>query len=75
MEKGLRKSGIDIIGEVPWDTHFCLFYQTNEDLLDILLPYFKAGLKDNEFCLWITSEPLDKEAAEKIYKKVCKKLR
>jgi PAS domain S-box-containing protein len=53
-----RRSGIDVIGDVTWGTHFCLFYQTKEDLLDILLPYFKAGLEQNEFCMWVTSEPL-----------------
>jgi PAS domain S-box-containing protein len=29
------------------------------------VPYFKAGLENNEFCMWITSEPLsEKEAKE-----------
>ena len=65
MEKESRKSGIDIIGDVPWGARLCLFYRNVEELIDILVPYFKAGLKNNEFCLWITSEPLDKEAAEK----------
>ena len=64
MEKELRKSGIDILGDVSWGTHLCQFYQTREDLIDILVPYFKAGLENNEFCLWVTSEPLDKEGAE-----------
>ncbi len=63
MEEKLRKSGIDIIGDVPWGTHFCQFYQTKEDLVDILVPYFKAGLENNEFCLWITSQPLEVEEA------------
>ncbi|MBI4283214.1 MAG: MEDS domain-containing protein, partial [Chloroflexi bacterium] len=54
----LRKSGIDIIGDVPWGTHFCQFYQTKQDLLDILVPYFKTGLENNEFCMWVTAEPL-----------------
>jgi len=29
--------------------------------MDILLPYFRAGLENNEFCVWVTSEPLDAE--------------
>jgi PAS domain S-box-containing protein len=65
----LRNSGLDIIGDVPWGTHFCQFYQTKEDLIDILVPYFKAGLEDNEFCMWITSEPLVMEDAKKALKK------
>ena len=53
-----RKAGIDVIGDVSWGTHICQFYQTKEDLTDIFVPYFKAGLENNEFCVWITSEPL-----------------
>ena len=46
-----RVSGIDVVGNVAWGTHTCHLYQTKEDLLDILVPYFKAGLTNNEFCL------------------------
>jgi len=58
MGDKLRNSGIDVIGSVPWGTHFCQFYKTKQDLIDILVPYFKAGLESNEFCMWVTSEPL-----------------
>jgi len=64
-----RKMGIDILGDVPWGTHSCLFYKTKEDLFDILAPYFKAGLESNEFCMWVTSEPLSVEEAEEILRK------
>jgi len=64
MGKNIRNSGIDIIGDVPWGTHFCQFYQTKEDLMDVLVPYFKAGLENNEFCMWVTSQPLDVEEAK-----------
>ena len=64
MRESLRRSGIDIIGDVPWGTHICQFYETKEDLTDILVPYFKAGLENNEFCLWITSQPLKVEDAK-----------
>ena len=50
---------------MPWGTHFCQFYKTKEDLIDILVPYFKAGLENNEFCMWITSEPLSEKEAKK----------
>jgi PAS domain S-box-containing protein len=69
MRKNTRDSGIDIIGEVPWGTHFCQFYQTKEDLMDILIPYFKAGLENNEFCIWITSPPLEVEEAKEALRK------
>ena len=59
----LRRSGIEVVGDVPWSTHFCQFYQNKADLVELLVPYFKAGLEDNEFCMWITSEPLGVEEA------------
>jgi len=62
-EQLLRETGIEVLGNVLWGTHFCLFYRTKEDLIDILVPYFKAGLENNEFCMWIASEPLTAEDA------------
>ena len=67
-----RKTGITIIGDVPWGTHLCQFYQTKDDLIDVLVPYFKAGLENNEFCMWITSEPLYVEEAKKALKSAIK---
>jgi len=55
MSTELRNSGISIVDGVPWGTHFCTFYETKQDLLDILVPFFKAGLESKEFCLWIIS--------------------
>ncbi len=60
---GLRNSGIEVLGELPWGSHFCNFFESKEDLLQILVPYFRAGLINNEFCLWITSDPVTVEAA------------
>lgn len=59
----LRDTGIGFIGEVPWGTHLCLFYETKEDLLDTAVAYFKAGLESKEFCLWAISEPLTEHEA------------
>jgi len=72
MEDELRNSGIDVIGNVPWGTHFCQFYKTKQDLIDILVPYFKAGLESNEFCMWVTSEPLVVAEAEEAMRKAVK---
>jgi PAS domain S-box-containing protein len=69
MKDELRNSGIDVIGSVPWGTHFCQFYKTKQDLVDILVPYFKAGLESNEFCMWVTSEPLVVAEAEEAMRK------
>jgi len=65
MKGIIRNSGIDIIGKIPWGTHFCQFYKTKEDLIDVLVPYLKSGLENNEFCMWVTSEPLSAEEAKR----------
>jgi signal transduction histidine kinase len=59
MATEIRKTGIDVVGDlVDWGTHFCLFYETKEDLLDALVSYYKSGLERGEYCLWIVAEPL-----------------
>ncbi len=70
MEEKMRNSSIDVIGSVSWGTYICHFYNTKEDLTDILLPYFKAGLEDNELCIWITSQPLEAKEAKEALKKI-----
>ncbi len=69
MDKNLRHSGIDIIDDVPWGTHFCQFYENKEDLIEVLVPYFKTGLENNEFCMWVTSQPLEVEDAKEALRK------
>src|SRR2546427_8552234 len=59
MTTALRQTDIEPVGEMPWGTHFCHFYETKNDLLEMLLPFFKAGLESNEFCAWVISEPLN----------------
>ena len=58
MKRSNRATGIDPISRVPWGTHICHFYRNEEDLLSLLVPYVKAGLENNELCMWIISEPL-----------------
>ena len=55
MTAELRETGISVVGDIPWGTHFCHFYETRQDLLDTLVPYFKAGLESKDFCLWVVS--------------------
>src|SRR5258708_34018266 len=64
MATETRKTGIDVVGDVPWGTHFCLFYETKEDLLDILIPYCKAGLESDESFQWAVADPLTIEEAK-----------
>src|ERR1700682_3087357 len=61
----LRKTGISVIGDVRWGTHFCYFYETKQDLLETLVPYFKAGLESKELCVWVGPPPLSVEEAKR----------
>jgi PAS domain S-box-containing protein len=63
MATEMRKTGVDVVGDMPWGTHFCLFYETRADLLETLVSYCKAGLESQEFCLWVVAEPLTREDA------------
>ena len=54
-----RDSGIALVGQLPWGSHFCQFYNSQEDMIDIVVPYFRAGLENNELCIWATSDFLD----------------
>src|SRR6476620_8273151 len=63
MVPDMRKTGIDVVGDMPWGTHFCLFYETKRDLLDTMISYCKTGLESEEFCLWVVAEPLTVEEA------------
>src|ERR1700730_5318655 len=69
VDPQLRKTGIGVVGDVPWGSHFFMFYETKEDLLDTLVPYFKAGLESGELCLWVVSEPLTEAEARNALRK------
>ena len=56
MEK--RRIGIHGIEGAAWGEHTCVFFYTKDELLRLTVPYLKAGLEDNEFCMWITGEPI-----------------
>jgi hypothetical protein len=63
MTSKLRNTGIGPVGYRPWGTHFCNFYATKTDLVEMLVPYFKAGLENKEFCVWVLSEPVTEPEA------------
>jgi C4-dicarboxylate-specific signal transduction histidine kinase len=65
MESEVRRTGIRVVGDVPWGTHFFLFYETKEDLLDALVPYFTVGLESGEFCMWAAYKPLMAEEVKR----------
>ncbi len=69
ISASLRNFGIEIVGYVAWGTHLCQFYESKKDLIDVLVPYFAEGLRSNEFCMWVTSSPLEASEAEEALRK------
>lgn len=65
MATETTESGIAPIGTLQWGSHFCHFYETTQDLLDVLIPYFKVGLENHEFCMWIIFDPLNEDQARR----------
>jgi len=63
LKSDLRQSGIIVQGNIPWGTHLCLFHETKQDLLDTMVPYFRAGLENKEFCLWILQPSIARQEA------------
>lgn len=47
---------------LPGD-HACHFFQSGDELGEVLVPYFKAGLERNELCVWLTGHPYRKDRA------------
>lgn len=58
MHVNNRKSEFDILGDIPWGIHLCYFYHTKQDLINILIPYLKSGMDENEYCVYVSSNPL-----------------
>lgn len=63
----LTDCGLPGIRDIPFGVHMCSFYRTREELAAALVPYFSAGLRNHERCIWITAEPLlAADAAEEL---------
>ncbi|HHW48147.1 MAG TPA: PAS domain S-box protein [Clostridiaceae bacterium] len=56
MRSNIRNSGIEIIRNIPWGTHIAQLYSSKEDLYEVLVPFVRQGLIDNELCLWIYAQ-------------------
>jgi DNA-binding CsgD family transcriptional regulator len=63
LNSALRQTGIIVQGNISWGTHLCLFHETKQDLLDTMVPFFRAGLENKEFCLWILQPSIARQDA------------
>jgi hypothetical protein len=67
----VTECGIPGIEAVPYGTHLCHFYSQRQELVDGVLAYFRAGVENNERCIWVASDPLPAaEARAEILKRM-----
>lgn len=59
-----RPTYIDALGDIPWGTHCCLLYDSADLLATVLTDFFKAGIEENEYCLWMTSGTVSEQYAK-----------
>ncbi len=52
----ISPSGVRAIPHISWGSHLTHFFEAGDELRDLLVPYFKAGLGNNEACFWVTSK-------------------
>ena len=57
-------SGANLWSEILRGSHLCYLYESNQSLLDTLIPFLEAGLRRNEYCLWVTPDFLSVSEAK-----------
>src|ERR1019366_10195578 len=46
----------EVLAGVSHGSHVCAFYETKDDLMDLVLPFFAAGAERDELCVWMTPD-------------------
>ena len=60
-------SAVDLVTQARKGSHNCLFYQSQDDLVDVLAEYFKTGIEKGESCIWVTADGgVEKKARQTI---------
>lgn len=60
----MRLSGLPTVGPLQSGTHIVQFYRHARQLIETHAAFCEAGLKSEEFCLWLIAPPLVKSLAE-----------
>src|ERR1700761_2606343 len=53
-----------VLAGVKHGTHLCAFYETNDDLIDLVLPFFTGGAKRGDACVWMMPASVSAGVAE-----------
>jgi DNA-binding CsgD family transcriptional regulator len=44
-------------------SHLCAFYETKDDLIDLVLPFFDRGIRRGELCVWMMPDTVSADEA------------
>jgi len=65
MQDEIRKSGIACNSAIFHGHAFLSILSDRQDLIDILVPYFKQVWRTKSFCIWVTADNLTAAEARK----------
>src|ERR1700678_2121135 len=60
-----RQTGLRVLPRFPSGTHIRVFYESTQDLVDMHIDYFKAGLEAKDHCVCAISDPITRGVALK----------
>ncbi len=58
------------VAKIPMGPNHLLFYKSREELINMLVPFFKIGLENNQYCIWGPTRLLNKEDGSKAIKEL-----
>ncbi len=65
METGTAvKPAIGVFDQIHWGAHMCQLYESSQDVIDVLVPFFRKGLEENALCLWLAPMPLRQQVMD-----------
>ncbi|MDB5580591.1 MAG: Bacterial regulatory, luxR family protein [Bradyrhizobium sp.] len=51
-----------VLAGVKHGSHICAFYETDDDLIDLVLPFLSSRANQGELCVWMMPDSLSNEA-------------
>ncbi len=54
-----------VLGAIRHGAHICAFYETDEDLLDLVTQFCEAGARRGDLCVWMMPDGADADALAK----------
>src|ERR1700759_1170121 len=52
-----------VLADIKHGSHLCAFYETKDDLIDLVLPYFTGGAERGDLCVWMMPDSVGAEEA------------